>query len=133
MNRPLLTALVLLIAGWSLLPFQVSLDRYDIGTVDGMPVMTWMSRVEEGLRHYEVHRLSQSSSGFETIGKVDATGAGSNYEFVDRKLYKVDETVQYKLFAVSQSGQYQEFPVKHISYSPTAVRRTWGSIKAMFQ
>lgn len=133
MKRSVLIVLVLLLAGWSGGSFQVSLDRYDISKVDGLPMLTWTSTVEQDAKHYEVHRRSQSAPGFEAIGTIDATGSGSSYEFVDRKLYKLDETVTYQLFAVSSGGEHLEFPEKHISYSPTAVRRTWGSIKAMFQ
>lgn len=131
--RSVLILLVLLLAGWSFGAFQVSLDRYDISKVDGLPMLSWASRVEQDAKHYEVHRRSQSAPSFERIGTIEAKGAGSSYEFVDRKLYKMDETVEYQLYAVSSQGQHLEFPIKHISYSPTAVRRTWGSIKAMFQ
>lgn len=129
----ILILIALVLAGWRFAAFEVSLDRYEISKVEGLPVLTWESKVEQDAKHYEVHRRSQSAPGFESIGTIAVKGAGSSYEFVDTKLYKMDETVEYQLYAVSMQGQHLEFPVKHISYSPTAVRRTWGSIKAMFQ
>ncbi|MDX1546474.1 MAG: hypothetical protein R3247_05780, partial [Rhodothermales bacterium] len=56
------------------------------------------------------------------------------YRFVDDQVYKsAAEELDYRLDAVFSNGLRQQVASKKLNYTPTAIRRTWGSIKAMFQ
>lgn len=135
MKRSVLIAVALLMVGWSPADFRPLLEQYDVRTLGGQPELTWKSKVEDGVDYYQVRRKMRFDSDFQAIGpEIAARGNGHTYSFVDTELYKTSgEVVEYQLLAVSEEGLEYAFDVYQINYTPTTVRRTWGSIKAMFQ
>lgn len=130
MKRLVLPALALLAAGWSFagfkpLSFSVTMDS-------GLPVVEWAAESEDDLHHYEVEVRTQFSTEPRVVD-FEPHGARQPYVFRDDDLYKGAEMVEYAVYAVLDSGERQLVGSKQINYTPTAVRRTWGSIKAMFQ
>lgn len=99
-------------------------------------VVIWQSELEDGVREYELRRQTPySDGGYVLIKAVQAHGVGKQYRYRDDQVYKnTADMIAYRLDVVYQDGS-REVGVKDfsINYTPTAVRRTWGSIKAMFQ
>jgi hypothetical protein len=82
---------------------------------------------------YEIHRKKESDAGFSKLGEVPQSAMGS-YLWVDDNLYKDGdsmENISYRLSAVTPSGPKYFFT--NIQHTPTAVQRSWGSIKSMFR
>lgn len=132
MKRTTLIVLALVFAGWSFFS-DFEAERFQVRTENNDPIVEWAAKSEEGLHHYEVHVRTQftTSPRVETIAK---RGAGHDYVFRDTKLYKaLGEQVTYELYAAMNSGELVMVGSGSVDYTPTAVRRTWGSIKAMFQ
>ena len=134
MKRSTVILLALAVAGWMFVSNDVRLDSYNYTIENNQPVVRWVALEETNLKHYEVHRKTRFNDRFEKIAEVSAKGPGKPYAYRDEQVYKyAAETVEYELFSVSTSGVHKSHGVLSVNYTPTAVRRTWGSIKAMFQ
>ena len=116
-------------AGARITVFEVQKEESDL-------VVTWQAEVEDGVRAYELQRRTPYTNGqFVRIQSVSAHGAGKPYRYRDDQVYKsAADMVDYRLDVVYDDGS-REVGVKttSINYTPTAVRRTWGSLKAMFK
>ena len=97
-----------------------------------VPVVKWAAESEDGLHHYEVEVYTQFSTEPRVI-EFEPRGAKLLYVFRDADLFKAAEVVEYAVYAVLNSGDRQLVGSEKVAYTPTAVRRTWGSIKAMFR
>lgn len=106
--------------------------RFDVLLDEGIPVVEWAAESEDGLEHYEVEVSAESGAGARVV-EIAPRGAQHPYVYRDDDLYKGAEAVRYTLYAVLEDGGRQIVGSRQIAYTPTAVRRTWGSIKAMFQ
>jgi len=129
-NRILIAFLLLtsaiVFAGASILKFSVKSQN------DGTIVVFWQASAESNLKHYEVERKTVNGS-FGYVGTVEPR-EDKNYEFVDNSAYKVTDAVySYRLKIVDNDGSTSysnEVPVRP---NVSSVKRTWGSIKALFR
>ena len=113
---------------------SVRLDYFRVNDTRNDYSVAWQSSEEEGVRSYEVHRKSSSTNNkYALIGTVEAQGPGHEYVVKDTQLFKNNgELIEYRLQVVYQSGARQILAARTVNFTSTAVRRTWGSIKAMF-
>lgn len=98
--------------------------------------ITWQAEQETGVRQYELFRRSSNSNNqYVKIQKsFPAQGIGRTYTYVDDQVYKNNsQQIGYRLEVVYDNGVRQILRTESVDYTSTAVRRTWGSIKAMFQ
>lgn len=73
--------------------------------------------------------------------KVDITAEMRNiqqkeFEYTDSDVFKANVNqvvIQYRLRVVQRNGIVAESQITQVQYTTSAVRRTWGSIKSMFQ
>ena len=96
--------------------------------------LEWRVSQEENVSSYEVHRKRNEDPAFTKIGNVAGINAGS-YSFIDDNLYKTDEVqsgITYKLLVKNNDNSTTSF-FTTINSNPTAVQRSWGSIKSMFR
>ena len=107
------------------------------GRSDGDNItLEWRTRSESSVSLYRNERRSTNMSDFVSIADIAAKGSNSSYQFVDRAAYKASETIYiYRLRIVDQDpsappAYSQEI---RISHNVSGVKRTWGSIKAMFR
>lgn len=116
-------------------PSGVQLDYFRVETEDAAILVVWQAQDESRVRHYELHRKTAlSDDRFVKIGEITPHGSGRPYEFRDTGVFKdASEMVTYSLEAVLTDGGRQAFEQVSAEYTSTALRRTWGSIKAMFQ
>ena len=98
--------------------------------------LSWQARVEEGVREYVLERRTPHTNGEfkEITQRFQAHGTGKPYRFQDDQLYKsLQDQVDYRLYAIYLNGDRVRLAEEKVNYTATAIRRTWGSIKAMFQ
>jgi hypothetical protein len=113
----------------------ILLDEFRVEETEGTIVVRWTSVQETSVRAYEVHRRTRSSDNqFVRVASIPPHGTGRPYEFRDTQVFKAAaDDVTYRLEGIRTNGERVGLGERSVSYSPTAVRRTWGSIKAMFQ
>lgn len=124
--------LLLLVAGVSVAG-TVYLDYFRVERDANDFVLTWQANSEEGLRSYEVRRKTSYMTSFDRVS-IQRHGVKKEYRYRDDQVYKsADDNVEYCLDAVLTTGERMELSCKSVTYTATFTRRTWGSIKAMFQ
>ena len=112
------------------------LTYFKVEKQDNNLVLSWQAEAEQDILRYELMRRTlYSREQFVKIQDVAVHGPGKPYRFVDDQVYKAttSEQVDYQLVAVLSDGARKELASTSINYTSTAIRRTWGSIKAMFQ
>lgn len=97
-------------------------------------VVKWNTAEESNMKHFLIERKSVSAV-FGTISDViDAQGDNSSYEFIDENAYKTSDAVYiYRLKIVENSGNVTYSGEISVSHNVSSVKRTWGSIKALFR
>uniref|UniRef100_A0A7V2B2E8 Fibronectin type III domain-containing protein n=2 Tax=Rhodothermus TaxID=29548 RepID=A0A7V2B2E8_RHOMR len=126
--------LLLGLGAWGF-PGAVELSYFKVAAEGNDLVISWEASREESVQRYELRRRTPFSKGqYVLVAQLQAQGAGRTYRYVDRQVYKqTADEVAYQLWVVYGDGTAQQLAEQAINYTPTAVRRTWGSIKAMFQ
>lgn len=97
-------------------------------------VLHWFTTDETNVARFEIERRQGIQGEFLTIGQVDVKSP-SLYEFVDYSAFeKILALYQYRIKIVFTNGSNPLYvgPVT-VSHMVSGVRRTWGSIKAMFR
>jgi hypothetical protein len=123
---------VLLLAGSAI---SGAFLEYFNGRSDGDNiVLEWKTRSESSLLRYEIQRKAGSSGDFVSLATVAPRGSNSQYSYIDRSAYKDSESIYvYRLRIVESSGPASYSNEITVSHSVSSVKRTWGSIKAMFR
>lgn len=111
----------------------VDLLKFSARSENGNVVVSWQTVTESNLNHFVVERKTVNGS-FMELGNVSPR-SDKNYEYVDQSAFKTsDQLYVYRLKIVDNSGAVsysQEVRVTHSNIS--SVKRTWGSIKALFR
>lgn len=95
--------------------------------------LEWQSGEETNLQKFVVERKTPQSS-FAEIGNLAPKGSNSFYTYVDQNAYKTNDIIfVYRLKIVDNSGLVTYSHETSVSHSISGVKRTWGSIKAMFR
>lgn len=77
--------------------------------------------------------MAGSEGEYMALGFVQPKGPNSSYQFVDKSAYKTsDAFYRYRVAIVDNSG-YTSYSQEIAVSSLSGVKRTWGSIKAMFR
>ena len=96
----------------------------------------WVSDDEAGVARFEIERKSGVNGQFIVLAPIALRGSNSVYEYVDDSAFRAftESIYQYQVKVVFLSGAnpayYGPITVRH---DVSSVRRTWGSIKAMFR
>ena len=135
MRLLLSTFLVLLLTGASFMAGQVRLSAFEIRDVGSDFRVSWTTEMEEEVRQFELMRRSPNSNDqFVRVHTAPAHGIGQEYDFVDTQVFKSgSDKLDYRLDAVYGNGVREAVRTESVNYTSTAVRKTWGSLKAMFQ
>ena len=101
---------------------------------DGNDVtIQWGTTEESYVKEFDIEREGNGESSFVDIGSVPPKGSGSYYEFVDQTAFKtVTSVYQYRIKIVAADGITYSKTVT-VSHNVSGVKRTWGSLKAMFR
>jgi len=100
---------------------------------DGVNVtLRWVTDDESGVLRFEVERSSGIDGNFVSLGSMDHRGPAV-YEFVDHSAFMRTATIyQYRVTVVYNDGSRIPTRALTVSHTVSGVRRTWGSIKALF-
>jgi hypothetical protein len=93
--------------------------------------LEWKVGDESALKNYVIERKTPQSEYME-IASINPKGNNSVYSYLDESVYKANDIVFiYRLKIVADQISYTE----GVSVTPSVsgVKRTWGSIKAMFR
>jgi len=95
--------------------------------------LEWQTGEENNLQKFVIERKTPQSS-FAEIGIITPKGSNSYYSFIDQNTYKTNDLIFiYRLKIVDNNGQVTYSNETTVSHSISGVKRTWGSIKAMFR
>lgn len=131
MKKALLLVLLALCA--STLVAGAFLDYFRGNSNGDSITLEWKTRTESNVRTYEVQRKTANGGDFVTIGSLDPKGSNSQYQFVDRGAYKNTGNVYIYRLRIVDDGMTSFSNEISVSHNATSVKRTWGSIKAMFR
>jgi len=108
--------------------------EYFQGRSDGEDIrIEWKTQEEINLQHFKIERKTPQSS-FVDITTIQPKGSNSYYTYLDQSAYKPNNMVFiYRLKIVDTNGQVSYSNEVSVSHSVSGVKRTWGSIKAMFR
>lgn len=114
---------------------QVRLSAFEIRSEGSDFRISWTTELEEEVRQFEIMRRTPNSNDqFVRVYTAPAQGPGQGYAFLDTQVFKSgSDKVDYQLEAVYANGVREVVRAESMNYTSTAVRRTWGSLKAMFQ
>lgn len=127
---------ILLLPLLGFMALGVSLMRFEARQADQEVTVTWQVADDAPVKEYILERKARYDAGFREVKRIQPDGT-RYYQFRDVDLYKdravSSEQVQYRLRIQEKDGGLTTSSVLNVNYFPTAIRRTWGSIKAMFQ
>ena len=96
-------------------------------------IVTWQTLQENNVKHFTIQRRTQDGP-FMEIGTLEPE-SDKFYEYLDETAYKTSGTLYlYRIAIVDFNGTIthsKEVPVLHDNIS--SVKKTWGSIKALFR
>ncbi len=99
-------------------------------------VLTWQTGEENGVKQFVVERKAVNSSFFD-LGTVTAKGSNSLYTYTDTDAFNKgnDLIFVYRLKIVPFNPNIPPTYSKEVtvSHNVSGVKRTWGSIKALFR
>lgn len=132
MNKKLFQVLLVLsIIGTS---FAGAFMEYFHARTEGENVkLEWKTGDEVNLKNFVIERKTQQTSYVE-LAYINPKGSNSFYTYIDESVYKTNNYVfTYRLKIVDQDQKVSYSQEVSVSPSPSDVKRTWGSIKAMFR
>lgn len=95
-------------------------------------VLTWQTTSEDNLKNFVIER-KPTEGEFVEIASLNPE-EDKYYEYVDRTAYKTEEAVYvYRLKIVDNDGSVTYSGEASVLHNVSSVRRTWGSIKALFR
>ena len=96
--------------------------------------LEWKTGDESNINHYAIERRTPQTQGVE-IATIPPKGSNSYYTYEDQSIYKTKDVIFiYRLKIVNSDNSNPSYS-SEVSVSPniSGVKRTWGSIKAMFR
>jgi len=133
MQRLLAPILLVLVVFVGTVLANVVFSRFDARTEGNDIVVSWQASVETDVKEYVLERKTLFDAQFVEMARFDPHGTNNLYTYRDERVFKVQsEQVSYRLRIINTDNSFVVTDAITIAYTPTAVRRTWGSIKAMF-
>jgi len=98
----------------------------------GNVIVNWQTSTETNVKEYIVERKTVNGS-YIAIGSIE-TRTDKNYEFIDKCAFKSsDQLYIYRLKIVDNDGTSSYSWDVAVPHNVSSVKRTWGSIKALFR
>lgn len=95
--------------------------------------LEWKTGEEVNLEHFIIERKTPQST-YAELATIEPKGSNSYYSYLDNSAYKVTDLVFiYRLKIVDTNGQISYSSEVTVAHNVSGVKRTWGSIKAMFR
>jgi hypothetical protein len=95
----------------------------------------WDSDDETGVLGYEIARqVGWNGQYVVLVPSMKAKGSNQPYDFVDETAFRTTATFyKYRITALYSNGTRSDPFETGVSHTVNSVKRTWGSIKAMFR
>jgi predicted membrane protein len=112
-----------------------SYSLFTASSVGDKIVLQWITTNEDNLEKFGVERKGVNDQDFATINYVSARGYASTYVYEDKNIYKTTGDIYvYRLaFYDKNNPNPHHSDLASVSHDLSSVKRTWGSIKAMFR
>lgn len=95
--------------------------------------LEWQTGDESNLQKFVIERRTPQSSYIE-VESIAPKGNNSYYTYLDQNTYKTNDAIfAYRLKIVDANGTVTYSSDASVSLNISGVKRTWGSIKAMFR
>lgn len=135
MKSILFIALVVVLTGAAVVSGRVQLSGFEVRPEGADFIVTWSTDLEEDVREFEIQRRTPSSNDqFVKVHGIPGHGPQKAYAFRDTQVFKSgSDKLDYRLEVVYTNGIREVLRSQSLNYTSTATRRTWGSLKAMFQ
>ncbi|MCR4417403.1 MAG: hypothetical protein WHV63_06205 [Ignavibacteria bacterium] len=126
--------LTILLIGLTTLVFAgATLEFFRGRSENDKVILEWKSREEAAVKEYIIERKSLNSD-YIPLATVQPKGNNSYYSFIDETAFKsLGSIYYYRLKIVDYNGSISYSNEISIFHSVSSVKRTWGSIKAMFR
>jgi hypothetical protein len=99
---------------------------------NGNIVIVWRANTESNVKQYVIERKSINGS-YMDVGSVDIRN-DHNYEYIDQSAFKSSDMLYvYRLRIVDNDGSVSHTWDITVAHNVSSVKRTWGSIKALFR
>lgn len=103
--------------------------------------VVWTVSQGESIAGFRIQRSLRNEQSYDVIHAVqvnpgDLGSSPREFQYIDRSVFKpgdAGDAVFYKLLIDYKNGSVEEKGPVTVNYTSTAIRRTWGSIKSMFQ
>jgi len=93
----------------------------------------WRTSDEKNVREFVVERKTYQGD-FMPLESVKPQGSNSLYSYLDQNAYKVTDVIFiYRIKIVDYDNTISYTKEVSVSHNISGVKRTWGSIKAMFR
>lgn len=131
MKKNLTTLLILCLV--SLVFAGATLEFFRGKSENDKVILEWKSREESAVKEFIVERKSLNSE-YIPLASIQPKGNNSYYSFIDETAFKsLGSIYYYRLKIVDYNGSVSYSNEISIFHSVSSVKRTWGSIKAMFR
>ncbi len=103
---------------------------------DGTSItLRWVSEDENSVSKFVIERKAGMSGSFMLLAELLPRGNNSSYQYVDDTAFRIsgESIYKYQIKIVYLNGSSSYYGPITVSHKTSDVRRTWGSIKAMFR
>lgn len=110
----------------------VELISFTAKSQNGNVILNWQTASETNLKNFVVERKSVDGNFFE-IAVVEPK-SDKKYQYIDQSAFKtLDAVYSYRIKIVDNDGSVSYSGVQSVYHNVSSVKRTWGSIKALFR
>ena len=109
------------------------LNYFEVKSQGDNVQVEWQTGTESNINHYSIQRRTPQTS-FVEIATLQPKGSNSLYTYVDQSIYKTNDVIFIYQLKIVDSDMQATYSIER-SASPniSGIKRTWGSIKAMFR
>jgi hypothetical protein len=131
MTKTLLTIFISLFF-FNLLFADAEIMEFRAEPAQNKTTISWKTGQEENVTKFHVER-STNNKDFTKVGEVDAKGSNSEYEFEDESISRMKNIYYYRLKVINNDGTFQFSESLPVIPNISSIKKTWGSIKALFR
>jgi hypothetical protein len=138
MSRNIVSIALCILAATSVALAGVIRDGSLVAKSNGSDIVVrWTSDSERGVIGYRIERRAGAEGSpfvLLTLPEISPRGDGVFYEFIDNAVFRtMGNAYVYRVTAITSDNSTASYTVTVVHDGVSSVRRTWGSIKAMFR
>ncbi len=109
------------------------LTNFSVKSQNGNVVIAWQTSSETDVKDFVIQRSNKINGVWIDVATIEPE-ADHNYEYIDQSAYKTSDAIYYyRLGIVDYNGSISYTNKETVAHSVSSVKRTWGSIKALFR